>query len=167
MKDFIKGFKNLLNGFTDYANKSGNTVTFSGSDSTSIITINGKTTINGLVDAEEIKIDGIAINLDNFKTKISITIEGNVNGDVSSVVSPISVNGNAKKVNTTSGYIKINHDVNGDVKTTSGNITVDGSIKGDMNTVSGAIVCESPYNSKMSTLSGDIKIKNNNGNISL
>ena len=76
----------------------------------------------------------------DFKEKnIHITVEGNVQGDVSSTSGDITINGSCRNVKATSGDIKITGNVSGNVCTTSGDIEC-GDIMGNVSTVSGDII---------------------------
>ena len=68
---------------------------------------------------------------------IHITVEGNVEGTVSTASGNITVKGNCRSVNTTSGDVECG-DVNGDVKTVSGDVKCK-NIGGSVKTVSGDI----------------------------
>lgn len=105
------------------------------------IIINGKRmSFNGgsvSVTDGKIIVDGKSIELDDSPI-FNIVVEGNAE-DISGDFAKIVVTGDAQKVKTMSGDIKIEGDVTGKASTMSGDIRVKGSIYGDAETISGDI----------------------------
>ena len=128
--------------------------TITGSKSGSI-TINGKSYsgTNVQINGNSIIIDGIVQGEDSSKI-INISIEGNVDA-VSTTSGKIYVAGNAQRITATSGDININNNVSGDVMTTSGDVTIAGSVSGNIKTTSGDVDCGN-IGGSVSTVSGDI-----------
>lgn len=68
----------------------------------------------------------------------------------------IHVNGNVKRINSTTGDIKVSGSVSGDVETVSGDIDIDGNVDGNVKTVSGDVDCLD-VSGRVSTMSGNIR----------
>lgn len=115
-----------------------------------IIYNNGCTVINGgTISGEVIEIkDGrMFVNGKPFEDwsesdekVINITINGNVDSLDVVCCSSITISGDAKKVKTGSGDIKVNGSVSGDVKTGSGDVECS-DVEGDVSTGSGNVHC--------------------------
>ena len=109
-----------------------------------VIVVNGKkyTTNGGSISVinNKVYVDGeLLSDCDEFKEKvINITVEGNVEGDISTDVGNITVKGNCT----------------GDVKTTSGDVDCK-DVGGDVKTVSGDVKCKF-VSCGVHTVSGDI-----------
>lgn len=106
--------------------------------------INGATYING------VKIDGAqSIIIENGK----VYVNGNLQGDLSTLSIEIKVEGNVGSINTTSGDVTINGDANS-INTASGDVDCH-EVKGSVHTMSGDVTCGDIAGS-VSTISGDV-----------
>ena len=103
-----------------------------------------------IIKINDVSYTGDMININNSKIyingkdvtpdskNISISVEGNIeNLDVASC-EKIIVTGSVSKLSLTSGDIKINGNVDGDIKTTSGNVNCE-KVAGSIKTISGNI----------------------------
>ena len=125
-----------------------------------MITINGKTFFGNsvIITDNRIIIDGKEdLDVKSIPEKeINIHIDGDINEVKADYCSKITVNGNVKKVQTTSGDIEVKGDVTGGVQTTSGDVDIDGNVDGDIHSVSGDVDC-GDVSGEISTMSGDIR----------
>lgn len=97
-----------------------------------ITMINGKMYINGVLQQVA---EGVHT--------VNITVNGNVEGDVSN----------------TSGTVIVSNDVQGSVSSTSGDVQVKGSVGLDAKTVSGDIFVTGQVHGHVATVSGDISMR--------
>lgn len=79
-----------------------------------------------------------SINIRGDFYPIKIIINGNV-GQVETISGDIKVKGDSKNIDTMSGNVTVNKNVNGDIDTMSGDIRVKGSVKGSIDTMSGDV----------------------------
>ena len=121
------------------------------------VVINGGSIVcNGnsiIVSNDCVYIDGKKIDTDKL---IDIHIDGNIDSLKVDYCKMISVNGDCKNVQSTSGDVSAMN-VTGNVKTTSGDIECSGSIGGNAETTSGDIECHGNIHGSAATLSGDIE----------
>ena len=75
--------------------------------------------------------------------EINIIVKGNVEGDVVITSGMVTVKGSCRSVKTTSGDVRVEEDVTGNISTVSGDVTCGNDIGGNVNTVSGDIRCSS------------------------
>ena len=122
--------------------------------------INGRVykNFNGVVTVEN---DRILVNgkpLEDWhesdEKTINITIEGNVEALDVTNCSTININGDAKKVKTGHGDVKIGGNVGGDIKTSHGDIEC-GNVEGDASTGFGDIRCRN-VRGRVSTGNGNV-----------
>ena len=97
-----------------------------------IVNKDGKTFVDGKPIEE--------LDLGNFTDKeINIYITGDIDKLEVDCCNKIEVNGQVRKVDTTSGDVEVKGDVTGDIETLSGDINC-GSVGGDISTMSGDII---------------------------
>lgn len=118
---------------------------------------------NVVIDGSKITVDGKEISsLAGIKGKqINITIKGSVEDLRVKYCDTINVKGNAKSVVTTTGNVRINGSVRGDVITTSGDVQCCSSVIGNVKTMSGDVDCDGNVGGNVSTMSGNIKTRKN------
>lgn len=109
---------------------------------------------NVTINKNVVYIDGKRVDTEDDKV-INISIEGNVDTLEVDACQTVTVNGEVKSLTTISGDVKTNTVSNG-INTTSGDITVNGNVNGSINTISGDVDCGN-VSGGVSTLSGDIK----------
>lgn len=120
------------------------------------ISIGGNIVCSGnniVINNDQIYVDGKKIDVDKLT---DIHIEGNVESLKVDYCKSVSIMGNCKQVQTTSGDISA-MDIEGNAKSTSGDIECSGSIGGHAETTSGDIECHGNIHGSASTLSGDIE----------
>lgn len=102
------------------------------------VTINGKTYIgnNIIVSNGKIMIDEKNVTSDD--KVINITVNGNIDSLKVDTCNKLEIIGNVTNVNTVSGDVDINGDVNGSIQTVSGDIKCK-NVGGSINTLSGDI----------------------------
>jgi hypothetical protein len=122
----------------------------------SSITINGNTYSgnNIVVTNGKVFVNGKDVTPDS--KHITITVEGNVDEIKVDVCSGVSILGNVKNINTTSGDVIVTGEVSGSVETTSGDVEIGGNVTGNVETTSGDVECQN-ISGSVSTVSGDIK----------
>lgn len=96
------------------------------------------TMING-----KMYINGVEQNVSEGVHTVNITVNGNVEGDISN----------------TSGKVIIYNDVQGSVSSTSGDVEVKGNVGTDAKTVSGDVLVTGQVHGRVTTVSGDISIR--------
>lgn len=104
----------------------------------SSVTINGKTYIgnNIIVSNGKIMVDGKNVTSDD--KVINITVNGNIDSLKVDTCNKLEIIGNVTNVNTVSGDVDINGDVNGSIQTVSGDVKCN-NVSGSINTLSGDI----------------------------
>ena len=106
--------------------------------------INGKAITGSVITFEggRMLVDGKPFEdwSDSDEKVVNITINGNVDTLDVECCSSITISGDAKKVKTGSGEIKVNGSVSGYVKTGSGDVEC-GDVEGDVSTGSGNVHC--------------------------
>lgn len=142
----IKDFDKMFEGFDKVFNKIDDimaSININGKEygGTSIIVRNNKITVNGVDVTPDSK-------------QVNIVVTGDIDTLNADYCDKITVNGNAKEVQATSGDIEC-RDVQGDVRTTSGDVEC-GNVGGSIQTVSGDVKAEN-INGNVKTVSGDIK----------
>lgn len=102
------------------------------------VTINGKTYIgnNIIVSNGKIMVDGKNVTSDD--KVINITVNGNIDSLKVDTCNKLEIIGNVTNVNTVSGDVDINGDVNGSIQTVSGDVKCN-NVTGSINTLSGDI----------------------------
>jgi len=88
--------------------------------------------------------------------KIELYVTMKEAGSLDTHAGSVVVHGNAKSFESTSGSIRINGDVSGNVDSTSGSVTVEKNVGGNVETVSGSVRASSILG-KVSTVSGSIR----------
>lgn len=124
----------------------------------SSININGKSYVGRsvVVTNNRVIINGVDVTADHDSKTINISIEGDVDELNVDNCDKITVKGNVKNLQSSSGDIECN-DVTGSIQTSSGDIEC-GTVGGNIQTSSGDVRCGSVYGS-VRTNSGDIKNK--------
>ena len=104
----------------------------------SSVTINGKTYIgnNIIVSNGKIMIDEKNVTSDD--KVINITVNGNIDSLKVDTCNKLELIGNVTNINTVSGDVDINGDVNGSIQTVSGDVKCK-NVGGSINTLSGDI----------------------------
>ncbi len=108
------------------------------------IVVNGVTIASGgniTIVNGRIIVDGqhAALNGELGEAKVfNIVVEGDVE-KVSGEFASIEVQGNAGRVDSVSGSVKVAGSVSGKVETVSGSVRVEGTVAGDVRTVSGNV----------------------------
>lgn len=114
----------------------------------------------------KVMIDGKVQDLEKDLPEINIVITGDIQNMEIDSCKTIEVQGNVKKIQTTSGDVIVKGNVEGDVTTMSGDLEVEGNVSGSAKTMSGDIKCNELKGSA-SSVSGKVQIKNNTGTIKM
>lgn len=104
----------------------------------SSVIINGKTYVgnNIIVSNGKIMIDGKNITSDD--KVINITVNGDIDSLKVDTCNKLELIGNVTSINTVSGDVDINGNVNGSIQTVSGDVNCN-NVGGSINTLSGDI----------------------------
>ena len=114
----------------------------------SIVIKNGKTYVDGKCSED------LDMNKMNDRT-INVTITGSIENLEIDTCDKVHVNGDVKRLSTTSGDVDVKGNVTGCIQTASGDVDVDGSVDGNITTASGDVSC-GRVSGSASTMTGDV-----------
>ena len=107
---------------------------------------------------------------ENEFKQLLINLKIEITGDVHSLkvvaCKSLNVTGNTGDIETTSGDISVQGDVDGNIDSTSGDIDTQGNISGSIKTLSGDVEC-GDITGNVQTMSGDVDAKTVHGGIKM